>query len=87
MTETLVRPSSTTAPEARPVFIDCDLHNELNSIKDLYPYLAERWRDHLDTFGLRHPNSGYYPRYMDNREDARPPSGRKAGSEVAFMRE
>ena len=87
MTETLSGPTATTAVEARPAFIDCDLHNELNSIKDLYPYLAERWRHHLDTFGLRNPNSGYYPRYMDNREEARPPSGRKAGSEVSFMRE
>jgi len=71
----------------RPALIDCDFHNELDSIKDLYPYLSQRWRTHLDTFGVRHPNSGYYPRFMDNREDARPPSGRRSGSEVAFMRE
>ena len=72
---------------ARAAIIDCDVHNELDSLKDLYPYLSQRWRTHLDTFGLRHPNSGYYPRFMDNREDARPPSGRRAGSDVAFMRE
>ncbi len=80
-------PETETAREPRPAIIDCDLHNEIESLKDLHPYLSERWRTHLDTFGMRGPNSGYYPRYMDNREAARPPSGRKAGSEVGFMRE
>ena len=64
----------TTAP-ARPAIIDCDLHNEIDSLKDLYPYLSQRWRDHLDTFGLRTPNGGYYPRFMGHREDARPAVG------------
>ena len=87
MTETLTAPSKRTARQARPAIIDCDLHNELDSPKDLHPYLARRWRDHLSSFGVRGPNGGYYPRYMDNREAARPPSGRKAGSDVGFMRE
>ena len=67
------------AAPPRPAIIDCDLHNEIDSLKDLYPYLAQRWRDHLDTFGVRTPNGGYYPRFMDHREDARPPSGRPLG--------
>ena len=33
----------------RPALIDCDFHNELDSIKDLYPYLSKRWRDHIET--------------------------------------
>jgi hypothetical protein len=70
----------------RPALIDCDLHNELDSEKDLYPYLAKRWRDHIDTFGLRSPAGGYYPRFMGHKEDARPPSGRKSGSESAYTR-
>ncbi|MGE3271272.1 MAG: amidohydrolase family protein [Chloroflexota bacterium] len=70
----------------RPAMIDCDFHNEIDSIKDLYPYLSQRWRDHIDTFGLHGPSGGYYPRFMDHREDAIPPSGRRAGSEVAFSR-
>ena len=70
----------------RPAMIDCDFHNEIDSIKDLYPYLAKRWRDHIDTFGLHGPSGGQYPRFMDHREDAIPPSGRRAGSEVAFSR-
>src|SRR5919198_4349554 len=70
----------------RPALIDCDFHNELDSIKDLYPYLSKRWRDHIDTFGLHGPSGGNFPRFMDHREDARPPSGRRSGSEVAHSR-
>ncbi len=70
----------------RPAFIDCDLHNELDSVKDLYPYLSARWRAHIETFGLRSPAGADYPRFMGHREDARPPSGRLSGSELAFMR-
>src|SRR5260370_20356020 len=77
-----------TAAKARTrrALIDCDFHNEIDSIKDLYPYLSQRWRDHLDTYGTRGPGGAYYPRFMDHRADARPPSGRRSGSEVAFSR-
>src|SRR5262249_27790180 len=70
----------------RRALIDCDFHNELDSIKDLYPYLSQRWREHLDTFGARGPAGAYYPRFMDHREEPRPPSGRRSGSEVAHSR-
>jgi predicted TIM-barrel fold metal-dependent hydrolase len=72
------------AAPARPAIIDCDLHNEIDSLKDLYPYLPQRWREHVETFGVRTPNGGYYPRFMDHREDARPPSGRPPGTDVEF---
>ena len=87
MTVTAAEPKKAAVPRARPAFIDCDFHNELDSIKDLFPYLSRRWRKHLETTGFRSPNGGYYPRFMDNREEERPPSGRKAGSEVGFARE
>lgn len=80
-------PETKSQRRTRPAFIDCDLHNELDSVKDLYPYLTAQWRAHIDTFGLRSPAGAYYPRFMPHREDARPPSGRMSGSEVAFMRE
>jgi len=76
----------TRSRRARPALIDCDFHNELDSIKDLYPYLSQHWRDHIDTFGMRGPSGGIYPRFMDHREDARPPSGRRSGSEVTHSR-
>ncbi len=91
MTVTSAEPQSRSGAgkrsNQRPAIIDCDFHNEIDSIQDLFPYLSERWVKHLKTFGFRHPNSGYYPRFMDNREEERPPSGRKAGSEIGFARE
>src|SRR3982074_2972290 len=81
-------PIQTEGPvRTRRALIDCDFHNELDSIKDLYPYLSTRWREHIDSYGTRAPAGGYYPRFMDHREDARPPSGRRSGSEVAFSRQ
>jgi predicted TIM-barrel fold metal-dependent hydrolase len=85
MVATLPTPGARTQ-RTRPTLIDCDFHNELDSIKDLYPYLSKRWQDHIETFGLQRPTGGYFPRFMDHREDARPPSGRRSGSEVAFSR-
>ncbi len=80
MVQTLTR--SEARLRARPALVDGDFHNELNTIKDLYPYLARKWQDHIETHGLRGPQGAYYPRFMDHREDARPPSGRVSGSEV-----
>src|ERR1700682_560229 len=76
-----------TFRRTRRALIDCDFHNELDTIKDLYPYLSQRWRDHIDAYGTRGPGGAYYPRFMDHRADARPPSGRRSGSEVAFSRQ
>jgi predicted TIM-barrel fold metal-dependent hydrolase len=71
----------------RPALVDCDLHNELHGdVQALLPYLPARWREHVETFGVRFPAGGFYPRFMDHRQDARPPSGRRAGSDVAFTR-
>ena len=78
--------TSRSAASTRPALIDCDLHNELHGdVLALVPYLPDRWKRHLETFGVRSPAGGFYPRFMDHREDARPPSGRRAGSEVAFI--
>jgi len=79
-------PAQAAPRRAGPAFIDCDHHNEIDSVKDLYPYLAQRWRDHIDAYGTRGPAGGYYPRFMDHIEDARPPSGRRSGSEYPFVK-
>ncbi len=71
----------------RPALIDCDLHNELHhDVEALLPYLPRRWREHVETYGAHGPAGGFYPRFMDHREDARPPSGRRSGSDVHFTR-
>jgi predicted TIM-barrel fold metal-dependent hydrolase len=63
--------------------VDCDVHNEVDSLRDLYPYLPARWRTHIERFGTGRYSGASYPRFWGDRQDARPPSGRKAGSEVA----
>ncbi len=66
----------------RPALIDCDHHNELDSDADLYPYLSAGWLAHAKSYGLRGTAGGMYPRFMPHREDARPPSGRKSGTDA-----
>ena len=81
------QPRPTTARRTRPAIIDCDVHNELDSERDLYPYLPDRWREHLMTYGLRAPSGAIYPRFLNRRNDAHPPSGREPGSDRAFTAE
>ena len=76
-----------TSPGARkPPIIDCDIHNELDSERDLYPYLPGRWLEHIKTYGTRGPSGAFYPRFTNRRADAFPPSGRGAGCDCDFTR-
>jgi uncharacterized protein len=72
--------------------IDCDIHTRPKSNAELKPYLAQRWWDHLNTYGIRlrhgvvkgHP----YPKSQPAngaRRDAFPPGGGMPGSDLAFM--
>jgi uncharacterized protein len=82
------------APEqsARLGLIDCDIHPMLSSRRALYPYLAQRWRDHLESYGpsARQPfvDSPTYPKWTPalSRRDSWPPLGGPPGSDLAFMR-
>ena len=82
MATTLER--TTRQARTKPAIIDCDIHNELDSERDLYPFLSDRWRTHLMTYGMHGPSGAVYPRFTNRRADAYPPSGREAGSECAF---
>jgi predicted TIM-barrel fold metal-dependent hydrolase len=83
MVQTQARP--VTVERTRPAIIDCDVHNEWHSQEELYPFLPQRWREHLQTFGMRGPSGATYPRFQNRRTDSTPPSGRKPGSDVAFL--
>ena len=72
---------------------DGDIHPGLKDARALHPYLAKRWQDHLDTYGLI-PRHAYqagpaYPKGNPDasRRDAYPPEGGKPGSSLPFMRE
>ncbi len=85
MATTLTR-TGTRPARTKRALVDCDFHNELDSIKDLYPYLSQRWRDHIKTYGTRGP-AGATTRasWTIARMRARRP-GARSGSEVAFSR-
>ena len=77
---------------ARLRLIDCDIHPMLRSPRALYPYLPQRWRDHLESYGasMRAPfvASPAYPKWTPalSRRDSWPPAGGPPGSDLVFMR-
>jgi hypothetical protein len=81
-----VKPARNAFPVA-----DCDIHPIPNSVRDLFPYLEPRWRDHLLAFGGRRrqgPAQGpLYPKGQPDaaRRDAWTPEGGRPGSSLAFM--
>jgi predicted TIM-barrel fold metal-dependent hydrolase len=85
------QPVRERAPRARPAVIDCDIHPKA-SLAALRPYLAQRWWDCLETYGLRSRHGfakGYpYPKGTPQaaRRDAWPPGGGLPGSDLDFMR-
>jgi predicted TIM-barrel fold metal-dependent hydrolase len=85
MVATETRPERRTP--VRPAFIDCDFHNQWDSPKDLYKYLPKRWVDHIETFGMRGHAGGTYPRFLEDKAGAWPPSGKRAASEPAYVKE
>ena len=58
MTDVLDRPTlelsvaASSAAKSRLSVIDCDIHPGLNSTRELYPYLSQRWQDHLKTYAV-----------------------------------
>lgn len=86
--------SSTPQDAIGPGIVDSDIHpSPREGGKTLKPYIAQQWRDHMDTFGDPH-NGPYattygYPRYMPAtaRRDAWPEDGSLPGSDLKLMRE
>jgi predicted TIM-barrel fold metal-dependent hydrolase len=69
--------------------VDADAHN-LPLPADVAPYLPQRWRRYMETYGLRTAagESGIpRARFMGSRTDAWTPEGRPPGSDPAFFTE
>lgn len=49
--------------QPQPV-IDCEIHNELPTLKALYPYLPEHWVDYCNESAFVGPDSNDYPKAM-----------------------
>jgi predicted TIM-barrel fold metal-dependent hydrolase len=72
--------------------VDCDIHPIQRTPTDLHPFLEQRWRDHMASFGT-HVRQGLvgqmaYPRMMaaGQRSDAYPPGGGAPGSDFELMK-
>jgi len=72
--------------------VDCDIHPAHKSEATLFPYMEQRWVEHMQTFGthIRQALVGQlsYPRMTANgmRMDARPEVG-PAGSDLQMLRD
>ena len=71
---------------------DGDIHPGRNGPKDMAPFLAQRWQDHLATYGSRlrqaYQKGPAYPKSQPyaSRRDSYPPEGGRPGSSLGFMR-
>jgi predicted TIM-barrel fold metal-dependent hydrolase len=85
------RPEAAASVAAKPAIADCDIHPSRATRTELYPFLAKRWHEHLETYE-RNPYQGMmdgppYPKAQPNasRRDAFPPEGGPQGSSLSFM--
>ncbi|HZZ48180.1 MAG TPA: amidohydrolase family protein [Pseudonocardia sp.] len=59
--------------------VDCDVHNTVPHLSELFPYLPERWRDYCVEHGVQSLETALYPPGVDfsarpeAREEASPP--------------
>ncbi|MCY3782929.1 MAG: amidohydrolase family protein [Chloroflexi bacterium] len=69
--------------------IDADVHNYVNSIDELLPFLATRWHAYIEQSGFEGPGGNIYPRLYENaaRRDSFPPSGCLPGGDPDFARD
>src|SRR6516165_5171424 len=91
MAKVSVQRSVRVASRPKTAMIDCDIHNIINGLPDLFPYLSARWRRHAETIGMRGPaalaEGLTYPRNSPfaSRADSWPERGRP-GSSLELMR-
>lgn len=87
------RPQAEAMTPAKTAIADCDIHPARATPTELYPYLAKRWHDQLESIGA-HAYQGMmtgppYPKAQPNasRRDAYPPEGGPQGSSLSFMQQ
>src|SRR5713101_5711865 len=87
------RPAEASSVAAKTAIADCDIHPARATKTELYPYLAKRWHEHLETYD-KHPYQGMmegppYPKAQPNasRRDAYPLQGGPQGSSLSFMQQ
>ncbi len=68
--------------------VDCDAHSAVDSIRDLLPFLSERWCAYIEQGGFEGPALSFYPKVFEfaSRRDAFPPGGGRPGADPDFAR-
>jgi predicted TIM-barrel fold metal-dependent hydrolase len=68
--------------------IDCDIHNVVPSLRALFPYLPEYWKEQARLTGFTGATDSWYPgsAEISARPGSRPPDG-PAGSRLALLQE
>src|SRR5215813_11285405 len=86
-------PEQAVPVQAKTAIADCDIHPARATKTELYPWLAKRWHEHLETYSV-HAYQGMmdgppYPKAQPNaaRRDAYPPEGGPQGSSLSFMQQ
>ncbi|HBK81147.1 MAG TPA: amidohydrolase [Nitrospinae bacterium] len=69
--------------------IDCDIHQSVKSIADLFPHMDKVWRTYIEETRFQKLPNAPYPKTGNagERADARPPGGGPAGSDLKTMQE
>jgi hypothetical protein len=96
--DVLNRSGIQTPNQSKLAIADCDVHPRAPGVgiggvsKALYPFLSQRWREHVETVGVRYrqpwERGSAYPKGQPQacRRDAWP-NGDNPGSDVGFMAE
>ena len=68
--------------------IDCDIHNEVPSLKTLLPYLPAHWQDYINESAFVGPDANDYPKNAPTtaRPNSHPTSG-PPGSDLTLLRQ
>src|SRR5215212_8555993 len=67
--------------------IDCDIHNAVPSVKALFPYLSEYWRETIEQTGfVGATDTSYPPRASISAQPGSAPEGGVPGTDLELMR-
>lgn len=88
----ITAPGWTAEPRSRVALVDCDVHQGVGKIEELFPYLPRVYRRQAEEQGVRLPGSGYFNVARDaHRTDLvdgrnRPAHDRQLGNDYELMR-
>jgi predicted TIM-barrel fold metal-dependent hydrolase len=87
----MINPSPSPHAEATSSLnlVDCDLHNNVPHVRDLFPYLPTHWREHIEQTLFKGPVDNIYPRNapIAARPGSIPEGGSVASPNVDVIRQ